>query len=101
MRITTGQLLLATRACGVLLAALSLVATSQAAGEYDVVYVGARAIDPEKGLDDIRISGGKIVAISTERLQGRRTIDAHGLVAAPGFIDLHSHSTTYETAKYQ
>ena len=84
---------------------LGMIATSLAAGEpYDVVYEGARAIDPETRLDGIRnigVSGGKIAAISSEKLRGRRAIDARRLVAAPGFIDLHSHSTTYETAKYQ
>jgi dihydroorotase len=82
---------------------LGMIATA-AGAQYDVVYIGARAIDPETGLDEIRnigITGGKIAAVSTDRLQGRRTIDARGLVAAPGFIDLHSHSTTLQTAKYQ
>jgi hypothetical protein len=105
MKVTAKQPFLGIRAGGVVLMSLGLIATSLAASEeYDVVYAAARAIDPETGLDGIRnigISGGKIAAISTERLRGRRTIDARGLVAAPGFIDLHSHSTTYETAKYQ
>src|SRR5438094_111623 len=51
-------------------------------------------IDPESGLDAVRnvgISGGKIRAISSAALQGRQTIDAKGLVVAPGFIDLHQH----------
>jgi dihydroorotase len=80
-----------------------MIATA-AGAEYDVVYAGARAIDPETGLDAVRnigITAGKIATISTDRLQGRRTIDARGLVASPGFIDLHSHSTTLQTAKYQ
>lgn len=89
----------------VLLVSLSMISTTWAAdAKYDVVYTGARAIDPETGLDAVRnigISAGKIAAVSTDRLQGRRTIDARGLVAAPGFIDLHSHSTTLQTAKYQ
>ena len=40
---------------------------------------------------DIGISGGKIVEVGTLSDQGKRTIDASGLVVAPGFIDPHTH----------
>ena len=42
---------------------------------------------------DVAISGDRIVAIGqlAER-PARRTIDASGLIVAPGFIDLHTHS---------
>src|ERR1700750_1019528 len=71
---------------------------------YDIVILHARAIDPETGLDAIRnigITGDKIAGVSEEPLTGRQTIDGRGLVAAPGFIDLHSHAYGYETATYQ
>jgi N-acyl-D-aspartate/D-glutamate deacylase len=61
---------------------------------YDVAITNGRVMDPESGLDAVRnvgISGGKIRAISSAALQGRQTIDAKGLVVAPGFIDLHQH----------
>lgn len=61
---------------------------------YDVVIRGGRVLDPESGLDavrDVGISGQKITRISESPLTGTRTIDAHGLVVAPGFIDLHQH----------
>ena len=61
---------------------------------YDVVIHGGRVLDPETGLDAVRevgISGQKIARISESPLTGTRTIDAHGLVVAPGFIDLHQH----------
>lgn len=42
---------------------------------------------------DIGVSGGRISAVAVPgSLQGERAIDAAGLVVAPGFIDLHSHS---------
>jgi N-acyl-D-aspartate/D-glutamate deacylase len=65
------------------------------AQQYDVVLQGGRVMDPETGLDGVRnvgIRDGKIDRISSEPLSGRRIVDAHGLVVAPGFIDLHQHS---------
>ena len=61
---------------------------------YDVVIRGGRVLDPETGLDavrDVGITGQKIVRISESPLTGTRMLDAHGLVVAPGFIDLHQH----------
>lgn len=39
----------------------------------------------------VGIIRGKVRAISTTVLKGARTIDAKGLVVAPGFVDLHWH----------
>ena len=66
---------------------------------YDVVITNGRVKDPESGLDAVRnvgISGGKIRAVSTGVLKGKQTIDAKGLVVAPGFIDLHQHGQDAE-----
>lgn len=66
---------------------------------YDVVIRNGRVVDPESGLDAVRsvgIRNGKIVALSATPLQGRKVIDARGLVVAPGFIDLHVHGQTDE-----
>ncbi|HWG70265.1 MAG TPA: amidohydrolase family protein [Steroidobacteraceae bacterium] len=92
-----------------LVAALGLSHLAAAGGaapvpRYDVVFDGVRAIDPQTGLDAVRnvaILGGKIAAISEQPLQGKTVVDGRGLVAAPGFIDLHSHAYGYETATYQ
>jgi dihydroorotase len=75
--------------------ALTLGLGSAAAAEpYDLVVAGGRAIDPESGLDALRhlgIRAGRIEVVSAEPLAGRETLDATGLVVAPGFVDLHAH----------
>jgi N-acyl-D-aspartate/D-glutamate deacylase len=48
---------------------------------HDLVITGGRVIDPETGLDAVRnigIRDGSIVAVSTDPLQGKATIDAFG-----------------------
>lgn len=63
--------------------------------EYDLVINGGRVMDPETMHDDIAnvgIADGRIVAITKEALSGAETIDATGLVVAPGFIDTHFHA---------
>jgi N-acyl-D-aspartate/D-glutamate deacylase len=72
--------------------------TRQSAGPanqmYDIVVLNGRVMDPESGLDAVRnfgISGETITVITSEPIKGRATIDASGLVVAPGFIDLHAH----------
>jgi N-acyl-D-aspartate/D-glutamate deacylase len=74
---------------------LAMLQTSQAQTTYDVVIANGTVMDPESGLSAIRnvgVTGGTIKAVTTGQLQGRQTIDAKGLVVAPGFIDLHQHS---------
>src|SRR6202000_2316100 len=73
-----------------------------ASGPFDLVISGGRVMDPETNLDAVRnvgIRDGKIAAISASSLSGKTTIDAKGLVVAPGFIDLHEHGQ--ETRNYQ
>ena len=70
----------------------------------DLVILNGRVLDPESGFDgvaNVAIAGGKVVAISRDRLTGRASIDASGLVVSPGFIDLHAHGQTEETYAYQ
>ena len=40
---------------------------------------------------DVAIAGGKVAEIGKVRESGKRTIDADGLVVAPGFVDPHTH----------
>jgi N-acyl-D-aspartate/D-glutamate deacylase len=62
---------------------------------YDLVIRGGRVLDPETGLDrlvNVGINADRIARVSAEPLTGKSTIDARGLVVAPGFIDLHQHA---------
>jgi N-acyl-D-aspartate/D-glutamate deacylase len=71
---------------------------------YDRVILGGRVMDPASGLDAVRniaLQDGRIAVITTEALGGRDTVDARGLVVAPGFIDLHAHGQTPETYRFQ
>jgi N-acyl-D-aspartate/D-glutamate deacylase len=75
-----------------------------AAAGYDLVISGGRVVDPASGLDAVRnvgVTGGRIAGLSASPLRGRTTIDARGLVVAPGFIDVHAHGQTAETYRFQ
>ena len=70
----------------------------------DLVISDGRVIDPESGLDAVRnvgIRDGKVVEISEHSLKGKQTIDARGLVVAPGFIDLHEHGQEPRNYEFQ
>jgi N-acyl-D-aspartate/D-glutamate deacylase len=63
--------------------------TAQEVG--DIAIVGGRVMDPASGLDGVRnvlVRGDRIVAITRDPIQAARTIDASGLVVAPGFVDI-------------
>jgi len=80
-----------------LLALLLVISSCSQDVQYDLVIANGRVIDPETQLDAIRhlgISDGSIRQISQQPLQGHKAIDASGLVVAPGFIDIHSHTPT-------
>ncbi len=70
---------------------------------YDRVVLGGHVMDPASNLDAVRnigLMGGRIAVITTEAIRGRDTVDARGLVVAPGFIDLHAHGQTAETYRF-
>jgi N-acyl-D-aspartate/D-glutamate deacylase len=81
-------------------------AVAQQSGDspFDLVISGGRVIDPESSLDAIRnvgIRNGKIVAVTEDALHGKETIDARGLIVAPGFIDLHEHGQQPRNYQFQ
>jgi N-acyl-D-aspartate/D-glutamate deacylase len=67
----------------------------QAADGYDILITNGKIVDGAGGpgfSGDIGINGDTIVAVGD--LSGKSagiTIDAQGLVVAPGFIDMHTH----------
>jgi N-acyl-D-aspartate/D-glutamate deacylase len=81
----------------------TLSAQSPAHTVYDRVILGGHVMDPASNLDAVRNIGlldGRIGVITTQAIRGRDTVDARGLVVAPGFIDLHAHGQTPETYRF-
>ena len=60
----------------------------------NLLITNARVIDPSQDLDgtrDILIENGSIARVDKGIRADVETIDAQGLIATPGFIDLHTH----------
>ncbi len=74
----------------------SLIFSSQPSPTYDLVIRNGKIVDGTGNpwfFGDVAIKGDKIAAIGRIAPQaGGREIDAMGLIVAPGFIDMHSHS---------
>jgi dihydroorotase len=64
----------------------------------DLVFRGARVLDPAGGIDatlDVRVDGGVIAQLGADlNSNEHRVIDAEGLVLAPAFVDPHVHLRT-------
>ncbi len=59
-----------------------------------VMLRGGRVIDPASQTDralDILVEDGRIARLGSGLRGGDRTVELHGLLVAPGFIDLHVH----------
>ena len=61
---------------------------------YDLVIKNGTVVDgtgAKRYQADVAIAGGKIAEIGKVTEGAKRTIDADGLVVAPGFVDPHTH----------
>ena len=101
----TSHRLVVSRCVAVLLSVVALAPRGRGARSepFDLVLAGGRVLDPETGLDATRNVGireGRIAAVTVEPLEARDTLDVHGLVVAPGFIDLHAHGQDSESYRY-
>lgn len=79
-----------------LVGSLLLAAATAQVAPFDLVIAGGTVVDGSGGAGrraDVGVRGQRIAAIGDLSGAARtRTIDAAGLVVAPGFIDMHNHS---------
>jgi dihydroorotase len=62
-----------------------------------LVVEGARVVDPAQSIDavlDLVVDDGVITSLAGAPENGRRVVDARGLVLAPAFVDPHVHLRT-------
>lgn len=77
---------------------MCLLLPAEPAVEADVVLRGATLYDGSGSpgvVGDLAVRGERIVAVGRFTVAGKpRILDGKGLIVAPGFIDLHTHSDT-------
>jgi dihydroorotase len=64
----------------------------------DVLILNGRLVDPASGVDverDILLRGGRVAAVEVpgglKGVKAKETIDAAGMIVAPGLVDVHVH----------
>lgn len=81
-----------------LIGLIARITASAAEANYDLLIRDGRIVDGTGNpwfYGDLAATGDRIVAIEpSTTASAKREIDARGLVVAPGFIDMHSHSDT-------
>ncbi|WP_353216029.1 D-aminoacylase [Sandarakinorhabdus sp.] len=61
---------------------------------HDLVIRGGTIVDGSgepRFVGDIAVDAGRITSVGNVTAPGRETIDAHGLIVTPGFVDIHTH----------
>lgn len=79
-------------------------ASAQPMPDYDLAINYGTVMDPASGLQAVRhlgIRNRRIEVIAEAPVAARQTIDARGLVVAPGFIDLHAHGQDRFSSRLQ
>src|SRR2546429_4472466 len=74
---------------------LGVTRVDAAGPEYDLIIRGGKIVDGSGNpwfYGDVAAKGDRIAALGRVAGDAKRVIDASGLVVAPGFIDMHSHS---------
>lgn len=72
--------------------------TNASPEHFDLLLVGGQVVDGSGSAarrEDVGIRGDRIVFLgdaSREKVTSERTLDAHGLIVSPGFIDPHTHT---------
>lgn len=80
--------------CG-LAALLQYAFVDSMAQDYDLLIRNGKIVDGSGNPwfhGDVAIKGDRIAEVGRVAGEARRVVDATGLVVAPGFIDMHSHS---------
>src|ERR1700687_2894233 len=81
---------------GLVLCLCAAARAARKADSFDILFTNARVVDGTGApwfSADVGVRGGRIAAVGKlAGTQSRRTIDASGLVVAPGFIDLLGQS---------
>lgn len=90
MRIASALFLLV-----ITLTSLPVPRATSAAPEFDLLIANGRIVDGTGNpwmLADLALKDGRIAALGKlDPTHAARTIDARGLIVAPGFIDVHTH----------
>jgi len=74
---------------------LILVCAGVRAQTFDVILRNGRVVDGTGNpafFADVAVKDGRIAAIGRLQGEAREILDVHGLIVAPGFIDVHTHA---------
>jgi N-acyl-D-amino-acid deacylase len=82
-----------------ILAVLASIVTLVSAESYDLLIRGGRVVDGTGNpacFADVAVKDGRIAAIGKLAGGAATTLEVHGLIVAPGFIDVHTHAEDIE-----